>query len=275
MIEWLYLFFSDEGIFLYWDAINMFLNQSKLDILSAYSILFDSSIDFSTTYLNALQPDELKTAFRKKALATHPDRSTTLGLAESELQVRFQEVSKAYEVLKFYVTKKKEKPLANPVNRAGVRKAENFARKKNCERKWKEDHFFQGKLPDRRLKIGQFLYYSKIISWQTLIDAIVWQKKQRPLFGQIAKDWGYLTSEDVVRIISQKSYQDRFGDYALRNGYLTSFQQMAIAGRQRICQPLIGSHFIRKGIVTEFQLKTLSEQVQSHNMKYWNLRDQR
>lgn len=250
----------------------MLSNHSKSDLLSAYSILFDSSLAFSIAYLNSLQPDELKIAFRKKALATHPDRSMTLGLAESELQVRFQEVSKAYEVLKFYITKKKETPLANS-DWARVRKEKNFAGKKSGEKKWKEDHFFQGMLPDRRLKIGQFLYYSKIISWQTLIDAIVWQKKQRPLFGQIARDWGYLTSEDVVRIISQKRYQDRFGDYALRNGYLTPFQQMAIAGRQRICQPLIGSHFIRKGVVTESQMKILNQQVQSYNLKYRNLRE--
>jgi len=251
----------------------MLSNHSKTDLLSAYSILFDSGFAFSIAYLNSLQPDELKTAFRKKALATHPDRSMTLGLAESELQVRFQEVSKAYEVLKFYITKKKETLLTNSDDWARVRKAKHFEGKKNTEAKWKEDHFFQGMLPDRRLKIGQFLYYSKIISWQTLIDAIVWQKKQRPLFGQIARDWGYLTSEDVVRIISQKRYQDRFGDYALRNGYLTPFQQMAIAGRQRICQPLIGSHFIRKGVVTESQMKILNQRVQSYNMKYRNVRE--
>jgi len=251
----------------------MLSNHSKTDLLSAYSILFDSGFAFSIAYLNSLQPDELKTAFRKKALATHPDRSMTLGLAESELQVRFQEVSKAYEVLKFYITKNKETPLTHSDDWARVRKAKNFAGKKNAEAKWKEDHFYQGILPDRRLKIGQFLYYSKIISWQTLIDAIVWQKKQRPLFGQIARDWGYLTSEDVVSIISQKRYQDRFGDYALRNGYLTPFQQMAIAGRQRICQPLIGSHFIRKGVVTESQMKILNQRVQSYNMKYRNVRE--
>jgi len=250
----------------------MLSNQPKSDLFSAYSILFDSGFAFSIAYLNSLQPDELKTAFRKKALATHPDRSMTLGLAESELQVRFQEVSKAYEVLKFYITKNKETPLTHSNDWTRVRKAKNCAGKKSGEAKWKEDHFFQGMLPDRRLKIGQFLYYSKIISWQTLIDAIVWQKKQRPLFGQIARDWGYLTSEDVVRIISRKRYQDRFGDYALRNGYLTPFQQMAIAGRQRICQPLIGSHFIHKGVVTESQMKILNQRVQSYNMKYRNVR---
>jgi hypothetical protein len=252
----------------------MVSNQPESDLLSAYSILFDSSFVFSMAYLNSLQPDELKTAFRKKALATHPDRSMTLGLTESELQVRFQKVSKAYEVLKFYVTNKKGTLFTSLDNRSGARKADNYPKNKSCERKWREDHFFQGMLPDRRLKIGQFLYYSKIISWQTLIDAIVWQKKQRPLFGQIARDWGYLTSEDVVRIISQKRYQDRFGDFALRNGYLTPFQQIAIAGRQRICQPLIGSHFIRKGVVTESQMKILNQRVQSYNMKYRNVRDQ-
>jgi hypothetical protein len=68
----------------------MFSNQPALNLLSAYSILFDSSISFSTAFLKELEPDELKTTFRKKALATHPDRSMTLGLTESEMQVRFQ-----------------------------------------------------------------------------------------------------------------------------------------------------------------------------------------
>jgi hypothetical protein len=111
-----------------------------------------------------------------------------------------------------------------------------------------------------------------MISWQELIDAIVWQKKQRPLFGQIAKDWGYLTSEDIMTIIRQKKYHDRFGDYALRNGYLTSFQQMAVAGRQRFCQPLIGRHFIRKGVFTETRMNILNRQVLVHNMKFGSRR---
>jgi hypothetical protein len=107
-----------------------------------------------------------------------------------------------------------------------------------------------------------------------LIDAFVWQKKQRPLFGQIAKDWGYLTPGDIISIIRQKKYHDRFGDYALRNGYLTPFQQMAVAGKQRICQPLIGCHFIRKGFISESQMKSISQRVFSHNMKFRDLNKQ-
>lgn len=244
----------------------MALNQSSLDLLSAYSLLFDSSVNFSVTVLKELHPDELKIAFRKKALATHPDRSMMLGRTEEELQVRFQEVSNAYAVLKFYVSGKTISAPVNQEKSAGERKA------KKTKTRWKEGHFFHGVLPKRRLKIGQYLYYSQMISWQELIDAIVWQKKQRPLFGQIAKDWGYLTSEDIMTIIRQKKYHDRFGDYALRNGYLTSFQQMAVAGRQRFCQPLIGRHFIRKGVFTETRMNILNRQVLVHNMKFGSRR---
>ncbi|MFH2067240.1 MAG: DnaJ domain-containing protein [Pseudomonadota bacterium] len=235
----------------------MTLNQSSLDLLSAYSLLFDSSINFSVTVLKKLQPDELKIAFRKKALATHPDRSMMLGRTEEELQVRFQEVSNAYEVLKFYVS---GKTISTPANQ------------EKSKTKSKGGHFSHGVLPERRLKIGQYLYYSQMISWQELIDAIVWQKKQRPLFGQIAKDWGYLTSEDIMTIIHQKKYHDRFGDYALRHGYLTSFQQMAVAGRQRLCQPLIGRHFIQKGVFTESRMNILNRQALVHNMKFGSRR---
>jgi len=243
------------------------LSNPALDLLSAYSVLFDSSVGFSEAFLKELQPTQLKTAFRKKALATHPDRSMALGLTEAELQIRFQKVSTAYEVLKPFVTRKKKKK--QEYNTPADRRTGNKPPQKRPK-----DHYFNGTLPERRLKIGQFLYYSRLISWQTLIDAIVWQKKQRPLFGQIAKDWGYLTPSDIIRIIRHKKYHDRFGDYALRNGYLTPFQQMAIAGKQRICQPRIGGHFIRKGFVTESQMKVYRQKVFFHNMKFRELNNQ-
>ncbi|MCM2332733.1 MAG: J domain-containing protein, partial [Anaeromyxobacteraceae bacterium] len=42
---------------------------------------------------------ELKTAYRRRVLETHPDRAAVLGRAEADLLAEFRAVSEAYELL--------------------------------------------------------------------------------------------------------------------------------------------------------------------------------
>ncbi len=58
----------------------------------------NASIDF----LNYLQTGDLKTAYRKRALETHPDRALALGVHEGIMNEKFKEVKVAYEMLFFY-----------------------------------------------------------------------------------------------------------------------------------------------------------------------------
>ena len=44
-----------------------------------------------------------------------------------------------------------------------------------------------------------FAYYQEKISYQDLIDALVWQRRQRPVLGAIASKWGWLSEQQVDR----------------------------------------------------------------------------
>ena len=69
-------------------------------------------------------------------------------------------------------------------------------------------------------------------------------RRQRPLFGEIAKDWGILTEDEIYRICKEKGFREKFGEFALNNGYLSLFEHIAIVGKQKKLQPLIGKFFI-------------------------------
>mgnify|MGYP006290663295 FL=1 len=107
-----------------------------------------------------------------------------------------------------------------------------------------------------------------MISWKDLIDAIVWQKKQRPLIGQIARDWNMLSWADIAKVLSTRRPGERFGECSYRQGLINTFQQMALVGRQRRLQQPIGRHFISKGLFSNEDLKGIVDQMNRHNQRY-------
>ena len=113
-------------------------------------------------------------------------------------------------------------------------------------RKSPSDRFYSGNVPKRELLIGQFLYYSGLISWKTLFDAVYWQRKRHPVIGKRALDWGILSPDNIKRILTERNYKEQFGDYAIRNELISHFKHLAIVGRQKKLQPPIGEHFIKQ-----------------------------
>jgi len=232
----------------------MLLTGADSELIYACKVLFTHKTGVDFDFINGLDLSGLKLAYRKKALETHPDRSKALGRTEEEMNGLFQEVSSAYEILAPVVLgkralKKRPKP---PYPEA---RHHSF-----------NDRFYHGAIPKRELKIGQFLYYSGRISWRTLINAIVWQKRQRPLFGQIAMEWKILTAHDINTILKKKkAFNEKFGEYALKHSYFTPFQHLAITGRQRKLQPLICRYFIEKGILTSEQVNASVMNADGHN----------
>ncbi len=240
------------------------------DLIYACRVLFDMPARPTDDFLMSLEPAALKRAYRRKALETHPDRSMALGKSEAEMNRRFKEVSMAYERLI---------PIANgeviiepaPKPRPAPAKPSAPPRPDKKAKAWRfsaQDHYYQGVFPKRPLKFGQYLYYSNHISWMSLISAIIWQKKQRPLFGQIARNWGFLTADEIQYILTVKPYTEKIGEYALRAGYLTVFQHLAVLGKQRLQQPLIGQYFIQENILTAEKLAWMIEQAAAHNRRF-------
>lgn len=134
-------------------------------------------------------------------------------------------------------------------------------------RKGVTDHFYKGYVPNRKLLIAQFLYYSGQISWRTLFDAICWQRKQRPPIGRIAMDWGILTLEDTKRILTGRSNKEKFAEYAWKNGYITYFELLAMVGKQRSLQRPIGEYFTQNEILCSEEIEEMVEKLKGHNIE--------
>jgi hypothetical protein len=249
-------------------------NTSRL--FHACQVLFGPDIDVSSDFLRYLQMTGLKAVYRKKALDTHPDRALTLATEPLVLAERFREVHAAYRELYDYLASPSplkfglggplRKPAQDPSPQA---------------RSWKRDRtrgtdafregdrrFSRATLPQRSLLFGQYIYYSGLISYRELIDALVWQKVQRPLLGRIGIRWKWLQEEDVRAILHRRRGGERFGEAALRGGYLTPERLKTMLGWQGLLQPRIGRFFVEKGILEKALVEELAEKSRLHNRPF-------
>lgn len=239
----------------------MISSVSNSDIINACQILFSPGAQCSPEFINNIKPSALKIAFRKKAFETHPDRSRAMGRREDEQSRLFREVHTAYEVLR---------PVADGVARLKIKVApdiKNTAPKGPATDPFRTSSFYTGALPEHKLRLGQFMYYSGVIPWKTLVDALSWQRRLKPLYGQIALEWEMLERKDIDHIMKFKGAAEKIGEYAKKHGFLTGFQHLAIMGKQRKHHRLIGDYFIEKGILSPRQLELLVRRTHDHNIK--------
>jgi len=232
------------------------------EVFDACGLLFGSKVEISLDFLKYLEPSGLRSAYRKKALETHPDRAKALGRDEAKMSDRFREVTLAYERLIPIVNNKGAVPLRS---KSSVKKSNE---KTNARRQAKRDFselFYTKKIPKRELLLGQFLYYSGLISWPTLIKAITWQRRQRPLIGQIALEWEMISHYEIQRILMRRNLRGKFGERAIRLGYLSRFQLMALLGKQRNLQCPIGEFFVNEGILRFQDMEVMTERQKIHN----------
>jgi len=241
-------------------------HSSRQDLLDAYNLLLSPIHTPSIDVLQQLQLASLKSAYRKKALETHPDRSKAVGELESRMNDRFIQVCLAYDKLKSAINNSAIHALKDPFD-SQIKKTHSTTNfKKN---KTSSDHFYTGIFPRRKLLIGQYLYYSKEISWKTLVNAIIWQKKQRPPIGQLALKWGLLSSHDIKKILVERTrarrYKVRFGEFALQKGYISTFEHMALLGKQRRLHRPIGEYFTKQKILYPHELEYTLKKLRIHN----------
>lgn len=246
------------------------------DLCYACKKIFGHDVDVSYDFLKYLQPAGVKTAFRKKAFQTHPDRAVILDSAADVLNAEFTDVRLAYDTLLFFLKTKNDFQLSsNPsdykktqepfANRKAYDKSKDKKTRPTEKSKGIPDHFYNGKLPQGNLKFGQFLYYSGLISWRTLIEAICWQRRCRPLIGQIAVAWDLMSDRDVMQILDMRNFDEKFGEYARRAGYISSFHQLALVGKQRQLQRPFGEFFVETGILLPADIIKIAKNQQLHN----------
>jgi len=281
-------------------------HQVTHDITHAMRLLYGERVRITSDLLHKIQPEELKSIFRQKALEFHPDRAHILGKNPEEMSEKFKDVKLAYESLRELL----EKSLKD-INITGAyqpapshyRKAEHqsdpgknqrhagFGHDNNRKKQYQwtkhrhspnqsspneksnvpGTHYWEANIPDIRLLFGQFLYYAGLIPWNTLISAVTWQRMQRPSFGKIARMWDYLSEEEIREIIASRTMGEKLGESALRLGYLSHYQRSAVIGFQKWLQRPIGEFFQETGILEEDEIVYLLKLFRKHNSRIiWN-----
>jgi hypothetical protein len=258
--------------------------SASSDLYRACTVLFGTDANFSGDFLKHLKASRLKRAYRKRAFETHPDRATALAESPLNLAERFREVTLAYNQLNTFLEYHERYShggyTAHQVHgHASARKTQRTHETHDHTRtggsahrsryQGMSEHLWQGGLPRKRLLLGRFLYYSGIISMQSLIEAIVWQKSKRPMVGNIAVHWDWLDHNDILSIISMRRRGEKFCECALRCGYISSYQLTILLARQRMLQPLIGSFFVDRKIIALHEMERIVEQFHTHNRKHW------
>ncbi|MRR16556.1 MAG: J domain-containing protein [Deltaproteobacteria bacterium] len=247
-----------------------FAEVSRQDLFKACASLFGTDIDVSVEFLRYLKPSGVKAAYRKKAMETHPDRAAVTSGEADFMADQFKEISQAYQVLQEF--------LAAPWKYSLTENGRLYARRERPPRPAARrksspetgEPLYAGRMPQRRLLFGQYLYYSGQISLSTLIKAIVWQRLQRPSVGAIAMSWGWLAGSGVLDILRSRKYGEKFGECATRLGRLSQHQMAQILEKQRLAQPQIGKYFMEQNILSSPDIFQHVVNMRMHNRKFWS-----
>jgi len=288
----------------------MAMMLAERELFNACRVLFGAELNITRDFLEYLQFSGLKTAYRKRALETHPDRAAATGITDqhhhSDL---FRQVQSAYENLSTYLDAREKGGIFTPPpsaftnnfrgagvkrpTRARTRKtdqqgthgantASDFRRQRQHRHKqqqqtnrtktqgqatWNIDNLFSGAIPERELRLGHFLYYSGSISWRQIIQALVWQRSQRPRLGEIGRRFGWLNEQDILTVLQSRQTPAPFGRTAIILGLLTERQLQTLIWRQKSLQRKIGEFFIETEILATAELQELLLRHQQHNTR--------
>ena len=235
-------------------------------LLAACRTLFGQ--EFMTgEFLDRLQPGSARKAYRNQAKAHHPDAyegaPPQVRLAQTE---RFREIRQAYELIGDFLEKRH---CGKRTRQAGTAASNTpFLRKRSGSRRARrKNHDQLASVPAIPLEFGMYSYYRGKITYQQLIEALVWQRRQRPALGVIAREWGWLSEKKIEKVISHRGYAVRFGRKAIELGYLDQSQVEALLTHQRSLQKRLGSYFIGQGLLTDEDAERIARDLAGHNSR--------
>jgi hypothetical protein len=235
------------------------------EIFRACRTVFGAELQLNHEFLNYLQPSGVRSAYRQQAKDIHPDRFAVSSSAVRARQQRlFQDLNQAHQTLLKYLQQRHFIRIGTAKGRASRTAGPQQQQRQDPPRKpqWSRP------LPPRPLQFGQYLYYLGVIPFNALIEAITWQRRQRPLLGQIALRWGWLSETDVKRILQERGAYSSFGERAEKLGLLSSVQVRTLLYHQRTHHTRIGDYFVERGLFSENDLNHLLAQLAEHNRRH-------
>jgi len=239
--------------------------QSETALFNACRTLFGKEINLSREFLNYLQPSGARTAFRNQAKAHHPDAHANSSAQIRKQQTeRFREIRQAYDLVIDFL----EKRHGNRQTIAHAWPSQTTSHQGSSSTRRRAQQRPQPRpssIPSIPLEFGMFSYYQGRVSYRQLIEALVWQRRQRPTLGVIAQNWGWLSDAKVAQIMDHRGHSLRFGKKAVELGYLKPHQVEAMLNYQRSLQQRLGQYFIEKGLLTEAEADQVAQSLKSHN----------
>jgi len=259
-------------------------------------IIFGPDLKVSSEFLQYLQLSGIKKAYRQKALEMHPDRGACQSLTlQQSMAHKFIDVHEAYKKLVAYLEARdngrnlKNSPASLSRHKDAVKAGkQRNSRADNCKSSFQgkaKSHYspkgqdrqgkpplyeppldpkslYKGPMPNCPLLFGRYLYYSGIISLHTIGQALIWQRSQRPRFGEIGRRLGLLSEQDTFRILQNRRERQLFGELALSLGLLTREQLHRILLQQKRLHKRIGQYFVAENY---WDVVKLEEYVAAHN----------
>lgn len=219
-------------------------------LFEACRILFGSEIILSQAFLDYLQMDGIKKAFRTKALETHPDKALSLGISQEESERRFELLTSACEILKDFIVSREAEQSIN-------REPDIIRSAPVSDIKARP-----------RIPFCRYLYKIGVIEWGQIVKALAWQKSSRPRIGELGIQFGYLDRDSVIIILKQIEKHDTFGITARKLGLLSEEEIQRLLQRQKYMQKKVGQFFVENQLMTESQLKRLLQQCEDQNRRH-------
>lgn len=225
-----------------------------MDIKEACRVLFGPQFKVTPGTLTYLHPSGIKNAFREKAKILHPDSRREL---PADAEADFCSLRDAYEFLLGLTegSRAAGDPLCPaPQEPAGAKEEQR-------------DFYYRGRIPSCALRLGEYLYYTGRISWNTLIDAIHHQRTTRPRIGDICAEHRFIDRKDKQQVLNNMGRQEKFGQVAMRLGIIKESQIRYALQKQKNIYPF-GRYFVEKGILTSGELNHYLVKLRCHNSRF-------
>ncbi|MCU0587290.1 MAG: DnaJ domain-containing protein [Syntrophobacteraceae bacterium] len=255
----------------------------SLEIMAAFRLLFSSDGGTEPRSVDGLRHTQLKAAYRRKAMTTHPDLHACRGEAIQRMySERFIQLTRAYEILSQYIRLRPERspcdaegsPTAAEAGGAKPRQTTRpFAStggssNRTTFREKTTDAFWRSSVPRRYLRFAEFLYFSRVITWKSFVSALVWQRRQRPRIGEIARRWRWVSDSQVEAAVMDRRPGERIGEVLLRHRLLTPLGLGILLRQQRRFQKPIGLYFVRQGLMSEWEVGRHLRYQRLHNLRF-------
>ena len=205
----------------------------------------------------ALTAERLRGAFRRMALATHPDANRRVDASGRD----FIRVQEAYELLRRSVPRTSARsgsPAASSAHR------EPPPSPPRTSTPW----FWKGRVPSRQLRLAEYLFYTGAISWNTMIGAIVEQRRSRSRIGQLAQERHLIDGRGLAAALAARKPGERLGEALWRLGLLTRAAVEGLLAEQRRAQRPLGRQLIALGGVLPQDLPGILARQRQHNRAF-------